>query len=841
TFNREGSTASVVNEGRLQAAAGGYIALLAPEVRNQGVVVAQAGTVALATGEAITLNFNQSGTGLAGITTTAQAIAALVENRSAVLAEGGQIILSAHALATLQGAIVKNSGRLSATSLVDKGGKIVLMGDSIELTATSQIDANGPAGGGTVLVGGDWQGSGDTRQATQVSMAQGASIEANATQQGDGGKVVLWSDTRKADSVTRVEGRIEAKGAGTGQGGQVETSGHKLQVGDGASVSTRSSQGQSGQWLIDPNDFTVAATGGDMTGATLSANLGASGGNVTITSASGTTTSSTNGSIFINDAVAWSDHTLTLNAQNNVTVNKTMDLTGTAGLAVQYGQNALAAAATGLFTVNAPVNIANTGSFSTKFGTDGSVVNYTIVNSLGVAADATTAPATPSLQGMAKNLTASFVLGSDIDASSTASWNTATGFKPIGNSSTAFSGKFNGLGHTISGLTINAGTSDYQGLFGKITGDVSNVILSVPSVLGRSYVGSLSGYGANAYNIRLLGGSVTGTSYLGGLSGYVNGTVDTVTASTNVNGQDSASAAAQYVGGVAGVGNGAINNTTVSGNVVVTNANTAFVTGASAALSIHSVGGLVGQLAPTASMTLSNNIGTGNVTVTTATASSASNYMLLGVGGLIGTLGSNAINTNGNWRVTVSNSSTSGNVSASSTTTASMSSNTTAVALGTGGVIGRVDYSAATGFAFGGGLTLTNLSSSGAITGYSGLGGVLGYSNLGSSGTVGSNVFSNLVATGNVTGFGSTQSNYYPSSYISNFPSYGMGGVIGSSFGAKTALISSSHYDAGAIIGNGGTAIGGLVGTSSGFVADSYSSGSIVVNNSPFTLSLPPG
>ena len=108
-FNRDGSTGSVVNEGQLKASLGGYIALLAPEVRNQGVVIAQSGTVALASGEAITLNFSSSGTGLAGITTTPQTLAALVENRSAVLAEGGQIILSAHALAALQGAVIKNS------------------------------------------------------------------------------------------------------------------------------------------------------------------------------------------------------------------------------------------------------------------------------------------------------------------------------------------------------------------------------------------------------------------------------------------------------------------------------------------------------------------------------------------------------------------------------------------------------------------------------------------------------------------------------------------------------------------------------------------------------------
>ena len=45
-FERNGSTGSVVNEGELKAALGGYIALLAPEVRNQGAIIAHMGTVA---------------------------------------------------------------------------------------------------------------------------------------------------------------------------------------------------------------------------------------------------------------------------------------------------------------------------------------------------------------------------------------------------------------------------------------------------------------------------------------------------------------------------------------------------------------------------------------------------------------------------------------------------------------------------------------------------------------------------------------------------------------------------------------------------------------------------
>ena len=57
TFSRNGATGSVVNDGTIKSGIGGYIALLAPEVQNNGVMVAQQGTVALAGGEAITLNF----------------------------------------------------------------------------------------------------------------------------------------------------------------------------------------------------------------------------------------------------------------------------------------------------------------------------------------------------------------------------------------------------------------------------------------------------------------------------------------------------------------------------------------------------------------------------------------------------------------------------------------------------------------------------------------------------------------------------------------------------------------------------------------------------------------
>ena len=316
-FSRNGATGKVVNDGQLNAALGGYIALLAPEVQNAGVVIARAGSVALASGEVVTLNFDGNHS-LAGISTTPSTMASLIENRQAVQAPDGQIIISAVALDKLQAGVIRNSGRLSANSLSNKGGQIVLEADDITLSATSAISATGPTGGGTVLVGGDWQGGGNVRQATKVTMDAGATIDASATDAGDGGKVVLWSDVRNAASQTQVHGRIDANaGPRSGNGGEIETSGHALHV-NGIGISTQAPAGATGTWLLDPTDFTIAPTGGDITGAALSAAIDSSrvviqsdsslNGNIPGTHI-GTANSGGQGDIVINDNISWTTKT----------------------------------------------------------------------------------------------------------------------------------------------------------------------------------------------------------------------------------------------------------------------------------------------------------------------------------------------------------------------------------------------------------------------------------------------------------------------------------------------------------------------------------------------------
>ena len=346
-FERNGSTASVVNEGSLSANLKGFVALLAPEVRNSGVIVATKGTVALAAGEAITLQLNAQDQ-LQGVVVDAGDWKALVDNRHVVEAEGGLVILSARALQSVQGGVVRHSGSISASSLTEAGGRVLLTGDHIQLSSSSVIAATGTTAGGQVLVGGDWQGgASDERrvfadpsalhQATTVSMAAGASIDASATTNGQGGTVVLWSDVHNANSVTHAAGSIFAKGAGSGGGGQVETSGHLLETPESVRVDTTDAQGRAGVWLLDPYNYTIAASGGQFTGAQLTTLLNSSNIEIStaVSSSAGAagTSSSPYGRIYVNDSLTVpSGKTLTLKADEFTSTISTSSSPGGIGI-----------------------------------------------------------------------------------------------------------------------------------------------------------------------------------------------------------------------------------------------------------------------------------------------------------------------------------------------------------------------------------------------------------------------------------------------------------------------------------------------------------------------------
>lgn len=137
------------------------------------------------------------------------------------------------------------------------------------------------------------------------------------------------------------------------------------------------------------------------------------------------------------------------------------------------------------------------------------------------------------LQDMQTDLEGDYYLVNNIDCSATSTWNGGLGFEPIGNSSTKFTGTFNGNGYNISNLFINRSNKNYVGLFGYIQGNnLNNLNFINVTIYGSNYTGSLVGsYESssglvrvhNITNIHIISGVVIGANNTGGIIGKFYG------------------------------------------------------------------------------------------------------------------------------------------------------------------------------------------------------------------------------------------------------------------------------------------------------------------------------
>lgn len=289
--------------------------LIAPDIENNGVITSPNGEILLAAGKTVELvdavdpslrvkftapdgekavNLGQiiAEGGKAGIYAGLISQKGLVSANSAV-AQGGKIFFKSAQATNLEagsqttangtaggsvtvqttgGDTIADSAVVSAIGSSGKGGDVQVLGNRVGLTGTTNVDASGRTGGGNVLVGGDYQGKNAAIQNSQVTyFGQDASLNASATENGDGGKVIVW-----ADDTTRAYGTIVARGgASGGNGGFVETSGKNYLDANGAHVSTVAPNGKLGTWLLDPSNIYIAAsqlnaTNAGMTGTDIS-------------------------------------------------------------------------------------------------------------------------------------------------------------------------------------------------------------------------------------------------------------------------------------------------------------------------------------------------------------------------------------------------------------------------------------------------------------------------------------------------------------------------------------------------------------------------------------------
>ena len=291
---------AVINEGAITAGRGGSVTLLGGRVSNTGSILADYGTVNLAAGSAATIDL--AGDGLLRLEVGSQLLAnssgaaSAVENSGAIQANGGRVLLTASAMSGVFANLVNNTGVVRANRIentggvislvgaegmvlssgtldasagdsVSSGGSVSLLGDRVGLLGNAVVDVSGATGGGTALIGGDYQGSNpNVLNASRTYVSAGATLNADAGALGDGGRIIVW-----ANDGTRYDGSLTARGGSLwGNGGFAEVSG-KGSLSFNGMASLSAPHGTWGTLLLDPTDITIAQ--GDGTGTTAGAGL----------------------------------------------------------------------------------------------------------------------------------------------------------------------------------------------------------------------------------------------------------------------------------------------------------------------------------------------------------------------------------------------------------------------------------------------------------------------------------------------------------------------------------------------------------------------------------------
>jgi filamentous hemagglutinin family protein len=560
-FNRNGATGSIANEGSIASGLGGYIALLAPEVRNQGVVVAKVGgTVAMAAGESYQLQFN-SNNQLTNVLVTPSALDTLIENGNAVQAPGGLIILSAQAASSLLGGVVKNSGSISATGLVNDGGTIRLSASNkIELTSTSSISA-----------------------------------DAAPNNAGNGGRIDIITDLNNATGITKVDGSISAKGGELGgDGGFVDTSAARLAIGESTLVTTGASKGKAGTWLLDPYDVTIgpdptisgttyansftAGTTSTILASSISSSLNA-GSNVSIS-----TGSDSANTIYVNSAITATTGTATLTLTGG-TINLAANIS-TVGSQTYSGAVVINnASGITLSSTNSNINFGSTVNSST-----GNYYGLTVSNGTGTTAFGGVVGATNALGYLCINVvscSATSVGTASSSGTTTLAGNvTTSGTQTYGGNLTL--GANTSLTSTANGgngaVTIAGNVDSLSTISSGILKFLGSGYWAISTSSGSTWAYYLAGSnGSNTYQSTVSLGNVNYTSTLSALSSlptisYGSGAYAwtpalSTTISLLVVGGGGSGGESVFIGGGGGGGGGGVifaNSYTASNQVAIT-------------------------------------------------------------------------------------------------------------------------------------------------------------------------------------------------------------------------------------------------------------------------------
>lgn len=368
---------------------------------------------------------------------------------------------------------------------------------------------------------------------------------------------------------------------------------------------------------------------------------------------------------------------------------------------------------------------------------------------------------------------------------------------PIGNSSTKFSGTFDGKNHTISNLKTSG---QYSGLFGYVNGaTIQNLTVNVANNAGATSAGGLVGAVNGTTTIRncTVNGTISGTHQVGGFVGFaqgvyqdntlvlpcnltiegcINNATVTTTSQSSDNNRTSAGGFVGYVNAGATVTiksytdeNGQTKKSTNNGKISTTSS-----------ADNKGVGGFVGY--SYGKITLTDCVNEKNATITGKER----------VGGLVGYIGK--ADSDSQKEMVISG----------CENKAAVTSNSTNDVYGIGGIVG---------YNSGHKVAITNCINSGAITGTHETAGIIGYSD--------HSDISGCTNSGAVSGFAT------------------VGGIVGKMGGGSivscknTATVKASK--ARDIDGDGnldGAYLGGIAGWIAGNVNNCYNSGTVTTETS---------
>lgn len=236
--------AAVVNEGEISIADAGYAALVAPHVRNSGVINARLGRVTLGAADAFAVDLYgdelvtfRVGVGRTPVDADGKPVDSLVDNQGRILAGGGIVRLAAHNVEAVVRNVINTDGVIYANTIERRGGRIIL-----GATGAGAVTANGElsAEGGSVAIAGDGDVSLNGTRITASDVAVAADTDGSGA--GD-----LNAGATGGDSVlTDIDIDTASGGA---DGGRVVVTGDRVAI-LGASTIDASGAAGGGEILI---------------------------------------------------------------------------------------------------------------------------------------------------------------------------------------------------------------------------------------------------------------------------------------------------------------------------------------------------------------------------------------------------------------------------------------------------------------------------------------------------------------------------------------------------------------------------------------------------------------